>query len=134
MTHNNDAVRVAVVEDHAALRATLVAVLEHLPGFRCQAAYPDGERAVEAIPGARPDVVLLDMSLPGMTAAECVRQLRGMGCRVPVIGFNQFHDPDQQQEILAAGATGYLLKEATMAELLEALRLAGRAGGGVPVP
>jgi DNA-binding NarL/FixJ family response regulator len=57
-----------------------------------------------------------------MSGLECLRRLRSAGCEVPVIGLNQFHDPDQAREFLTAGASGYLLKSASTPELLQALR------------
>jgi DNA-binding NarL/FixJ family response regulator len=122
MSDKTGVVQVAVVEDHPGLRQALAALLDRLPGLRCEAVYPDGETAARAIPACRPDVVLLDLSLPGISAIECLRRLRSAGCEVPVIGFNQFHDADQAAEFLAAGGNGYLLKSASTSELLHAVR------------
>jgi DNA-binding NarL/FixJ family response regulator len=131
-TAANGPVRVAVVERHPTLRNTLATVLEHDPGFRCHAAYPDGETAIRDIPASRPDVVLLDLSLPRMSALECLQQLRRLGCNVPVIAFAQFFDPQQEEEILSAGAAAYLNKIVTLQELFAALRKARSPAASAP--
>ena len=66
----NKAIQVALVEDDEGVRANLVALLNTSPGFACQAAYPDAMTALKSIPANRPDVVLMDINLPGMLGTE----------------------------------------------------------------
>ena len=69
------AITVSIVEDNDQLRGTLARVINRAEGFRCLSQYPDAESAVEALPRDRPDVVLMDINLPGMNGVECARRL-----------------------------------------------------------
>ena len=79
----NKAIQVALVEDDAGVRANLAALLNTSPGFSCQAAYPDAMTALKAIPGNRPDVVLMDINMPGMPGTECVSRLKTAAPALP---------------------------------------------------
>jgi len=118
----NKVIEVALVEDDAGVRANLAAILNGAPGFHCQAAYPDGHTALQAIPANRPDVVLMDINLPGMLGTECVRQLKGLAPGLPVLMLTVYDDSEQVFKSLMAGAMGYLLKRTPKAKLLEAIR------------
>jgi len=92
------------------------------PGFQCQAAYADGPSALKHIPANRPDVVLMDINMPGMLGTECVRQLKSVAPDVPVLMLTVYDDSEQIFKSLQAGATGYLLKRTPKDKLLEAIR------------
>ncbi|MCW5555654.1 MAG: response regulator transcription factor [Verrucomicrobiae bacterium] len=127
----NKIIQVALVEDDAGVRANLAAILNGAPGFQCQAAYPDGHAALKGIPPNRPDVVLMDINLPGMLGPECVRQLKTLAPGLPVLMLTVYDDSEQVFKSLMAGATGYLLKRTPKEKLLEAIREVH--GGGAPM-
>lgn len=119
---------VAIVEDNDQLRGTLVRVLDRAPDCKCTGNFATAEAALEAMPGLRPDVVLMDINLPGMNGVECVRQLKQVLPATQVVMLTAYEDTENIFNALAAGATGYLLKRTSMAELLAALREV-KAGG-----
>ena len=127
----NKAIQVALVEDDPGVRANLAAMLNSTPGFQCQAAYPDGIAALKSIPASRPDVVLMDINLPGMLGTECVRQLKSVAPGLPVLMLTVYDDSEQIFKSLMAGATGYLLKRTPKDKLLEAIREVN--SGGAPM-
>ncbi len=127
----NKAIQVALVEDDPGVRANLAAMLDGSPGFRCQAAYPDGVTALKSIPANRPDVVLMDINLPGMLGTECVRRLKSAAPNLPVLMLTVYDDSEQVFKSLMAGATGYLLKRTPKDKLLEAIREITQ--GGAPM-
>lgn len=125
------AIRVALVEDDPGVRANLAAMLNDAPGFHCAAAYPDGPAALRGIPGLHPDVVLMDINLPGMLGPECVRHLKLKAPGVPVLMLTVYDDSEQIFKSLMAGATGYLLKRTPREKLLAAIREVN--SGGAPM-
>ncbi len=127
----NRAIQVALVEDDAGVRANLAALLNGSPGFSCQAAYPDAAAALEGIPNSRPDVVLMDLNLPGMPGTECVRHLKSVAPDLPVLMLTVYDDSEQVFKSLMAGAMGYLLKRTPKDKLLEAIREIN--SGGAPM-
>jgi len=121
-------ITVAIVEDNDQLRATLARVLDRAEGFRCTGQYANAEEALKHLPEEKPDVVLMDINLPGMNGVECVRQLKTLCPQIQVIMLTVYEDTDNIFNALAAGATGYLLKRTPRAELLEAIRDVVRGG------
>lgn len=115
-------IRVSIVEDDAKLRATLERYLAAQPGFRCVSAYPNAEAALAGIPASPPDVVLMDINLPGMSGIECVAQLRPIVPAVKIIMLTVFEESEQVFNALSAGAFGYLVKSNRPAKILEAIR------------
>jgi len=124
-------IQVALVEDDPGVRANLAAMLNTSPGFHCQAAYADGATALKGIPNSRPDVVLMDINLPGMLGPECVRHLKTIAPGLPVLMLTVYDDSEQIFNSLMAGATGYLLKRTPKDKLLEAIREVN--SGGAPM-
>jgi DNA-binding NarL/FixJ family response regulator len=127
----NKPIQVALVEDDPNLRANLSAMLNSSPGFKCQAVYPDGTSALRGIPTNRPDVVLMDINLPGMLGTECVRKLKEVTPNLPVLMLTVYEDSEQIFKSLMSGATGYLLKRTPRDKLLEAIREVD--SGGAPM-
>jgi DNA-binding NarL/FixJ family response regulator len=118
----NKPIQVALVEDDPGVRSNLASMINGSPGFQCRGAYPDGPTALSSIPGNRPDVVLMDINLPGMLGTECVRQLKAIAPNLPVLMLTVYDDSEQIFKSLMAGATGYLLKRTPKEKLLEAIR------------
>ncbi|HEY3862525.1 MAG TPA: response regulator transcription factor [Verrucomicrobiae bacterium] len=127
----NKAIQVALVEDDPDLRANLAAMLNSSAGFHCQAAYPNGAAALRGISSARPDVVLMDINLPGMSGPECVRELKNIAPGMPVLMLTVYEDSEQIFKSLMSGAMGYLLKRTPRDKLLEAIREVN--AGGAPM-
>jgi DNA-binding NarL/FixJ family response regulator len=121
-------ITVSIVEDNDQLRSTLARVLNRAEGFQCLSQYPNAEAALESIPKERPDVVLMDINLPGMNGVECVRRLKQSAPEMQVVMLTVYEDTENIFNALAAGASGYLLKRTKSAELLEAIRDVVRGG------
>ncbi len=115
-------INVAIVEDDAKLRETLKRYLTAQPGFRCANTYPNAEVALADLPGIRPDVVLMDINLPGMNGIECVAKLRATMPALKIIMLTVFEENDQVFKALSAGAFGYLVKSSRPAKIVEAIR------------
>jgi DNA-binding NarL/FixJ family response regulator len=118
----NSIIKVGLVEDDPGVRANLVKMLDSTPGFQCHGAYPDGVSALQSIPGNLPDVVLMDINLPGMRGTECVSRLKSVAPTLPVLMLTVYDDSEEIFKSLMAGATGYLLKRTPQDQLLEAIR------------
>jgi DNA-binding NarL/FixJ family response regulator len=121
-------ITVSIVEDNDQLRGTLARVISRAEGFLCQAQYPSAEAALEALPKEKPQVVLMDINLPGMNGVECVRQLKQILPATQVVMLTVYEDTENIFNALAAGAAGYLLKRTTSAELLAAIREVSQGG------
>jgi DNA-binding NarL/FixJ family response regulator len=120
--------RVSLIEDDVKLRGLFATWLKEEPGVRLVSEFGDAETALASLPQQPPDVVLVDINLPGIDGVECVRLLK------PVIPGTQFmmvtvyEDAKRIVGALAAGATGYLLKRAKREELLTAIQDVQRGG------
>jgi DNA-binding NarL/FixJ family response regulator len=122
------AITVSIVEDNEQLRGTLARVISRADGFRCLSQHPDAEAALEGLPKDKPEVVLMDINLPGMNGVECVRRLKQVAPQIQVVMLTVYEDTDSIFNALTAGAAGYLLKRTKSAELLEAIREVNRGG------
>jgi DNA-binding NarL/FixJ family response regulator len=114
-------IKVAIVEDDAKLRATLERYLAAQPGLRCVSAYANGEAALAGIPAVQPDVVLMDINLPGVSGIECVRRLCQALPSVKIIMLTVFEESEHVFQALTAGAFGYLVKSVRPARIVEAV-------------
>jgi DNA-binding NarL/FixJ family response regulator len=121
-------ITVSIVEDNEQLRGTLARVINRSEGFRCVSQYGTAEAAIEGLPKDRPEVVLMDINLPGINGVECVRQLKQLIPETQSVMLTVYEDTDNIFAALAAGAAGYLLKRTKSAELLEAIREVRRGG------
>src|SRR5215471_3232073 len=121
-------ITVSIVEDNEQLRTTLARVIARADGFMCISQYGTAEAALEGVPKDKPQVVLMDINLPGMNGVECVRQLKQANPSLQVIMLTVYEDTENIFNALAAGAAGYLLKRTKSAELLEAIREVNRGG------
>jgi DNA-binding NarL/FixJ family response regulator len=121
-------ISVSIVEDSDKFRETLARILNRSEGFRCISQYPNAEDALKALPQDKPEVVLMDINLPGMNGVECVRQLKVLMPKIQVMMLTVYEDTENIFNALAAGATGYMLKRTPRDELLEAIREVHRGG------
>lgn len=124
-------VTVAIVEDDPRVREELAILIGRAKGFKCIGAYADAKAALADIPAQRPEVVLMDINLPGMTGIECVRRLKIVLPEVQIIMLTVYDEVGQLFDSLRAGACGYLLKRTPSEKLLEAITEA--KSGGAPM-
>jgi DNA-binding NarL/FixJ family response regulator len=124
-------INVAIVEDEPRVREELAKLIRRTDGFACVGVYADGESALADIPQRKPDVVLMDIKLPGMSGIECVRSLKASLPSVQIIMLTVYDEVGQLFNSLMAGACGYLLKRTPSDKLLAAITEARM--GGVPM-
>jgi len=131
MKHNKMAITVSIVEDDAGMREILVDWINQAEGFRCVSNHASGESAMESIPKHKPQVVIMDINLPGINGVEAVRRLKPLVPAAQFVMLTVYEDEDHIFQALQAGATGYLLKHTIREELITALR--DVSGGGSPM-
>ena len=124
-------IKVAIVEDDARFRQSLRRVIESKSGLTCVAEYALGADAIENIPRDRPEVVLMDLNLPDLSGAEITARIKAQLPDISVVILTVYNDADHIFKALRAGAGGYLLKQATAVEILDAIAEAHR--GGAPM-
>jgi len=117
-----DSIKVAIVEDDRAIREGLAYLIQRSAGFQCVAACADAEEAVVGLLQKQPDVVLMDIQLPGMNGIECIRRLKQQQPSLQIMMLTVLEDHDRIFQSLAAGASGYLLKKTPPDKLLDAIR------------
>ena len=115
-------IRIAIVDDDDRVRANFAAAVDHFGVCQCVGQFRSAEDALANLPGCAPQVVLMDINLPGMNGIECVRQLKPANPGIEFIMLTVYEDTESVFNALAAGASGYLLKLATRQELLEAIQ------------
>ena len=121
-------ITVSIVEDNDKLRGTLAKVIGRAEGFRFITDYSSAEAALEDLPRVKPEVVLMDINLPGMNGVECVRKLKAILPQTQVMMLTVYEDTENIFNALAAGASGYMLKRTPTKELLDAIREVHRGG------
>lgn len=117
------AIRVLLVDDHQLLRQSLHHALEG-QGFVIAAEATDGEEALRLTEQTRPDVVLMDVTMPVLDGIEATRRLHGLHPNIPVVILTMHDEPDLVARAITAGAVGYLVKDCSITELAETVRLA----------
>lgn len=123
-------IKVAIVEDNRGTRESLFALLKRSPRLHCTGSFATAELALEMIPRnpPPPDVVLMDINLPGMNGIECVAKLKELLPQVQILMLTTYEEGDLIFNSLRAGASGYLLKNMKPGELVEAIEQV-HAGG-----
>ena len=122
---------VAIVEDNAALGSSLRKIVESAPDFRCIGVWTSAEEALKKIDAFRPQVVLMDINLPGMSGIVATAHIKQYLPELQVIMVTVYRDHDQIFAALKAGASGYLLKRSTPEEVRQAIR--DVRSGGAPM-
>ena len=115
-------IAVSIVEDDVRVRASLAKLIDSSAGYRCVSNHSSAEDALREIPKFRPDVVLMDINLPGVNGVECVRQLKPQLPGIQIIMLTVYQNTEHIFNALTAGATGYLLKQTPPVELLAAIK------------
>lgn len=132
MTHaSSEPILVAIIEDQHEIREGLALLIGETEGFRCTGTFRSMEDALEGIGDGLPQVVLVDIGLPGMSGIEGIRLLKERYPTLNLLVLTVYDDDDRIFEALCAGASGYLLKKTPPARLLEGLREA--VAGGSPM-
>jgi DNA-binding NarL/FixJ family response regulator len=126
-----DLITVAIIEDLREVREGLTALVNGTPGFRCSGGFRTVEDALRAMSRERPDVILVDLGLPGMSGIEGIRIMKERYPETPTVVLTVYDDEDEIFDALCAGASGYLLKNTPPARLLESLKEV--VGGGAPM-
>jgi DNA-binding NarL/FixJ family response regulator len=114
-------IKVSIVDDNDEIREGLSVLISGSAGFQCVATYPTAENALKYLPAHKPDVVLMDIQLPGMSGIECVRDLKKLLPDLQIMMLTVYEDDDNVFKSILAGASGYVLKKTPPSELLEAI-------------
>lgn len=125
------AIRVVLVEDDAELRKLTASILNFYPDIECVGAYESAEAFGEAVASLHPDVVLMDIHLPGESGIDCVRKWKPAHSHTQFVMLTSLSDPHKTFDALRAGATGYVLKPLVPEKIADAIREV--AGGGSPM-
>lgn len=115
-------IRVLIVDDHEIVREGLQTLLAEEPDFEVVGAAGDGASAVALAESTRPDVIVMDLVMPGVDGIEATRRIHNNNPEARVLVLTTFADDQRVREAIQAGATGYLLKDVLKADLLRALR------------
>jgi two-component system, NarL family, response regulator LiaR len=126
-------IRILIADDHPVVRDGLVAILSTQPDFEIVGAAASGQEAVELASTVEPDILLVDLEMPGMDGVEVIHQVKTANSNIQAIVFTAFDTDERILGAVKAGATGYLLKGAPREELFKAIRLA-RQGGSLLQP
>jgi len=122
----SDPIRVVIADDHAVVREGLRLILEASPGFVVVGEAADGTEAVHLVEEAQPDVVLMDLRMPGMDGLEAIGHIQECWPRVALVILTTYNEDDLALRGLRAGARGYLLKDMSSETLLQTIRAAAR--------
>jgi len=121
-------IRVIVAEDHATVREGLKLIINAQPDMEVVADAEDGRTAIELAQKLQPDVALMDISMPGLNGLKATAKLKDCCPEVHVLAVTRHKDDGYLQQVLKAGASGYVLKQSTPAELLHAIRAVANGG------
>ncbi len=127
----NPKLRVFLADDHAVVRAGLKALINGEAGLQVVGEAADGEEVLACVPELKPDVVVLDVSMPKLSGVETAARLRRVWSDARIVGLSVHEDRAYLRELLEAGATGYVLKRSAPEELIRAIRAV--AAGGIYV-
>ena len=127
-------ITVSIVDDEMDLRENIAGYVDAAKGFRCISAHSSAKEALANLPREKPNVVLMDINLGGMSGIECVRQLKPQMRETQMVMLTVFEDTEKIFSALAAGASGYLLKRLAPEKLLEAIREVHEGGSPMSAP
>ena len=115
-------ISVSIVEDDSKVRESLSRLIDSSAGYRCVSEHASGENALEEIHKVRPHVILMDINLTGINGVECVRRLKPLLPAAQIIMLTVYQNTERIFDALAAGATGYMLKQTRPDQLLNAVK------------
>ncbi|HWF20319.1 MAG TPA: response regulator transcription factor [Verrucomicrobiae bacterium] len=125
---------VVIVEDDGGLREQLVQILDTASDIKCLGAFRSGEEALPQILEKKPDVVLMDIKLPGMSGIQCVAEVKKIFPEMQIIMVTIYEDSERIFRALKAGANGYLVKSGPPEQLLESIRDVHKGGAPMSSP
>jgi DNA-binding NarL/FixJ family response regulator len=128
MPEAKPALRILLADDHVTVRHGLKLLIEGQPDMTVVAEASDGDRAIQQAIAFKPDVVVMDISMPGMNGLQATRKLKELQPATAIVTLTRHSDDAYLQELLRAGISGYVLKQSAPSELLQAIR-ASAAGG-----
>lgn len=118
----NKWISVSIVEDLEEIRTRVKGILDDTEEFLCLSAYPTAEDALKELPTLQPNIVLMDINLPGISGIDCIRKLKEKCPETQFMMFTIYEDSEQVFDALSAGASGYLLKTTPPQKILDALK------------
>jgi DNA-binding NarL/FixJ family response regulator len=124
-------ITVCIVDDSLEVRESIADYINRSTDFKCLGAFETGEEALEKIPDLNPNVVLMDINLPGMSGSQCVRKLKDKMPQLQAMMLTVYENSERIFDALSSGASGYLLKSTQPGELLEAIK--DMKNGGSPM-
>jgi DNA-binding NarL/FixJ family response regulator len=130
----NKPIRVSIVDDEVDLRENIAGFVDAAKGFRCISVHSSAEEAIAHLPQEKPDVILMDINLGGMSGIECVRLLKPKMRDTQMVMLTVFEDTEKIFSALSSGASGYLLKRMPPEKLLEAIREVHEGGSPMSAP
>lgn len=124
--NNETPVRILLVDDHAIVREGLRALLDDVQGMRIVGEATNGDEAVDLAARLEPNLVLMDLKMPGLPAPDAIRTIRARNPSVHVLMLTSYAEDQQVQKVISAGALGYVLKDVAKAELVKAMTTVAR--------
>jgi DNA-binding NarL/FixJ family response regulator len=120
--------RILLADDHVTMRHGLRLLIDAQPGMKVVAEASDGHAAIQRAAELLPDVIVMDISMPGMNGLVATRKLRALHSRIAIVTLTRHGDDAYLQELLRAGVSGYVLKQSAPSELIQAIRAAAAGG------
>lgn len=115
-------IKVIIVEDIEEIRDNLKILLNNSNEIECLNTFPNSEAAIKSVPGLKPDVILMDINLPGISGIECTKILKPLLPDTQIIILTMYEDGEMVFNALRSGATGYLLKRTTSKQLIKSIK------------
>ena len=129
-----DLIKVSVVEDIPELRNGLISLLEWDERFEAVSSHADAESAIDHLIAMQPDIVVMDINLPGMNGIACIRKIKKDCPATQFIMFTIYEDDEHLFDALAAGASGYILKKASQQKILDSIEELYNGGAPMSTP
>ncbi len=126
---NSEQISVVIVEDDKFIREGIAELLKSTPGFKLNAVFENCEAALKEIKKFLPDVILMDISMPGMNGIECVKKITEKNPQVKIIMLTVYEEEQKIFDSLRAGASGYILKRSSLQEILSSIKEVVSGGG-----
>src|SRR5215204_1701272 len=124
-------IKVALFEDNKDLREGIEAILNGSPGFSCAGAYANGNNLINRVMQCQPDIVLMDIQMPGLSGIEAVALLRQKFPDLPILMQTVFEDESKVFAAICAGANGYILKNTAPVKFLDAIKEVAEGGSAM---
>jgi DNA-binding NarL/FixJ family response regulator len=126
---NPEQISVIIIEDDKHIREGIAELLESTPGFKLNAVFENCEKALRQLKENLPDVILMDISMPGMNGIECVKKITAKNSEIKIIMLTVYEEEQKIFDSLRAGASGYILKRSSLQEILSSIKEVMNGGG-----